>query len=171
MNKLQVYPYNRQAAVAYAREWAYRRNPKFYDFEAIGGDCTNFASQCLLAGTGVMNFTETYGWYYINLDYRAPAWTGVEYLYDFLIGNKGVGPFGREASLEEMEPGDLCQLFMDKGRFQHTPVITEIGTPPTLGNTLVAAHSYDVDCRPLETYNFSKIRYIHIEGYRAQAYS
>ena len=33
-------PYNRTAAVEYANRWAYFRNPEFYDFSAIGGDCT-----------------------------------------------------------------------------------------------------------------------------------
>lgn len=153
--------------MAYANQWAYRRNPKFYDFEEIGGDCTNFASQCLLAGTGVMNFTETYGWYYLDLNHRAPAWTGVEYLYDFLTTNKGVGPYGRVVGIEEVEPGDICQLWMDQSRFQHTPVITKVGSPPTLSNIQVAAHSYDVNCRPLDSYNFRELRFIHIEGYRA----
>ena len=37
-------PYNRTAAVNYARKWALGRNPAYYDFEEIGGDCTNFAS-------------------------------------------------------------------------------------------------------------------------------
>lgn len=167
MKVLKEFPYNRAAAVDYANEWAYRRNPKYYDFENIGGDCTNFASQCLFAGTGVMNFTETYGWYYLSLDYRAPAWTGVEYLYNFLTGNKGVGPYGREVGIEEVQPGDLCQLFVNKDRFQHTPVITEVGSPPELSNILVAAHSYDAKNRPLDTYDFNKIRFIHIEGFRA----
>ena len=31
-------PYDRRAAVLYAHEWAYGRNPKFYDYERIGGD-------------------------------------------------------------------------------------------------------------------------------------
>ena len=42
---LQVLPYDRAAAVAYAHRWALGRNPQFYDYEEIGGDCTNFASQ------------------------------------------------------------------------------------------------------------------------------
>ena len=53
--------YNRSAAVAYARKWAYARNPEYYDFSEIGGNCTNFASQCIYAGSGVMNYTPTYG--------------------------------------------------------------------------------------------------------------
>ena len=31
-------PYDRAAAVAYAHRWAYGRNPKFYDYDEIGGD-------------------------------------------------------------------------------------------------------------------------------------
>ena len=46
-------PYDRDAAVAYARRWALSRNPLYYDFEDIGGDCTNFASQYIFAG-GIM---------------------------------------------------------------------------------------------------------------------
>lgn len=166
MKLLKEFLYDRVAAVAYANKWAYRRNPDYYDFENIGGDCTNFANQCILAGTGVMNYTETYGWYYVNLDYRSPSWTGVEYLYNFLVTNKGIGPFAEEISLSQLQLGDVCQLFMDQGRFQHTPVVTEIGDPPTQKNVLIAAHSNDANCRPLDTYNFKKIRYLHILGYR-----
>ena len=48
---MQEIPYNREVAVAYARRWALGRNIAYYDFENIGGDCTNFASQCIYAGT------------------------------------------------------------------------------------------------------------------------
>ena len=58
--------YNRREAVAYAHRWAYGRNPAYYDYEHLGGDCTNFASQCIYAGCGIMNFTPTFGWYYID---------------------------------------------------------------------------------------------------------
>ena len=48
--------------------------------------------------------------------------------------------------------------------YGHTPIIVAAGTPPTLENTLVAAHSYDVDYRPLATYTFDEIRFLHILG-------
>ena len=73
--------YNRAAAVQYANRWAYFRNPEYYDFSAIGGDCTSFASQCILAGGAPMNYTPDFGWYYRNLNDRAPAWTGVKFLF------------------------------------------------------------------------------------------
>ena len=73
--------YNRDAAVTYAARWAFSRNPAYLDFQQLGGDCTNFVSQCLYAGSGVMNFTPVYGWYYRTASNRTASWTGVEYLY------------------------------------------------------------------------------------------
>ncbi|HOA54831.1 MAG TPA: amidase domain-containing protein, partial [Clostridiales bacterium] len=64
--KRTIKPYDRDKAVRYAHRWAYERNPAYYDFEKLGGDCTNFASQCIYAGSGIMNHTPVYGWYYIN---------------------------------------------------------------------------------------------------------
>lgn len=154
--------YDREAAVEYAREWAYRRNPMFYDFSDLGGDCTNFASQCLYAGSGVMNYTPVYGWYYISTNDRTPSWTGVEELYNFLINNQGPGPQAVVAPLEAAENGDIIQLrFSGTGRFDHSPVVVDKGegTPDTI---LVAAHSNDSDCRQLSTYNYNAARLLHI---------
>ena len=64
----------------------------------MGGDCTNFASQCIYAGSGVMNYTPTMGWYYSSGSNRSPSWTGVVYLYNFLTGNKSAGPYGVETN-------------------------------------------------------------------------
>lgn len=161
--------YDRQAAKDYARKWAYNRNPDYYDFSAIGGDCTNFASQCLLAGSyGVMNYAPTYGWYYRSVRDRAPAWTGVTFLYNFITANTGVGPYGYETSISRMEPGDIVQLSISGGDYHHSPVIVDIlkEEDRTLDDILVAAHTYDTDRRPLSTYSAQKIRFLHIEGVR-----
>ena len=80
--------YQREAVLEYAKRWAKGRNPRYLDFEHLGGDCTNFASQCIYAGSGVMNYTPTMGWYYSSGSNRSPSWTGVVYLYNFLTGNK-----------------------------------------------------------------------------------
>lgn len=158
-------PYQRERAVAYAHRWAYGRNPAFYDYENIGGDCTNFASQVLLAGGAPMDFTPTYGWYYLNANQKAPAWTGVEYLYQFLTSETHrCGPRGEVVPLEQIEPGDIIQLSFDGERFQHSPVVVAVGDPPTPENILVAAHSYDSDNRPLNTYEYELLRPIHITG-------
>ena len=164
-----VIPYDRERAVAYAHRWAYFRNPAFFDFQDIGGDCTNFASQCLYAGSGVMNFTPVYGWYYINAEERTPSWTGVEYFYKFLTQNTGPGPFGVETDIYEVQPGDFVQLAFEDSTFAHTPVIVFIQGQPIPDNVYVAAHSMDSDCRPLSSYHYTDVRFIHIRGVRSAA--
>ena len=154
-------PYNREAATAYARRWAMSRNPAYYDFEKIGGDCTNFASQCIYAGAQVMNYTPVMGWYYRSSYDRTPSWSGVEYLYNFLINNKSVGPYARVVSEQEVKPGDIVQLGSANGNFYHSPVVTS--TNPII---LVAAHTFDAINRPLSSYLYDTARFLHIEGVR-----
>ncbi len=159
-------PYQREKAVAYAHYWAYRRNPEFLSFSQLGGDCTNFVSQCLYAGTGVMNYTPTFGWFYLSGNDRTASWAGVEYLYNFLTQNQGAGPFATEVGIESVEPGDVVQFGDDNGDFYHTVIVVHVPSPPTYEGIRVAAHSNDADCRPLDTYQFAQIRFLHIEGAR-----
>ena len=158
--------YDRQAAVEYAREWASKRNAPLYAFEAIGGDCTNFVSQCLYAGSGVMNYTPVYGWYFISPDDRSASWSGVQFLYDFLTSNSGAGPYGVELPLFLAQIGDVIQLSFDGESFTHTVIITRILLFPTPSSILIAAHSNDALDRPLNTYNYKAVRLIHIVGAR-----
>ena len=154
--------YNRKKAVAYARKWAFARNPNYYDFGDIGGDCTNFASQCIYAGCGVMNYTPTYGWYYISVDNRSPAWTAARYLYDFLTSNEYVGPYGVEEMFDKAELADIIQLSFDGKTWTHSLPIVGFAN----GQPLVAAHSFNALDRPLNTYAYVLKRLIHIQGAR-----
>lgn len=159
--------YNREYAVAYARRWALMRNPLFIDFTGIGGNCTNFVSQCLLAGSSVMDFTPTFGWYYRSPEDRAPAWSGVEQLYDFLTGSgdfanmQPQGPYGMQAqNRNQVEVGDVVQLAGSEGDFYHTLIISGFS-----GNDiLVCAQSDDALDRPLSSYNYASLRIIHVMG-------
>ena len=159
---MDILNYNREAAVAYARKWAFGRNPKYYDFSKLGGDCTNFASQCIYAGAGIMNYTPTFGWFYKSVNDRTPSWTGVEYLYNFLVNNDGPGPFAEEVPLDKLDIGDIVQLGKATGDFYHSPVVVGFSR----GRILVAAHSYDVYNKPLYSYSFEQARGIHILGVR-----
>ena len=144
--------YDRSAAVLYAHQWAYGRNPAFYDYENVGGDCTNFASQCVFAGSGVMNFTPDFGWYYIDANQKSPSWTGVPYFWNFMTRQApSVGPVAQPCALEDLQPGDLVQLSFNGQEFQHTPVVVRVTAPITLETVLIAAHSYDADNRPPPT--------------------
>ncbi len=162
MGCMELLEYNRQAAYDYAKKWAFGRNPAFYDFSAIGGDCTNFASQCIYAGARVMNYTPTFGWFYRSANDRTPSWTGVEFLYNFLVNNEGAGPFAKEVPLNELEVGDIVQLGRATGDFYHSPVVVGVRR----GNIYVAAHSYDAFNRPLSSYRYEQARGIHILGVR-----
>ncbi len=164
--------YNRARAVEYARRWALERNPLFINFAGRGGDCTNFVSQCIYAGSCLMNFTTDFGWYYISSFDRAPAWSSVEYLYDFLTGtpdflqnNGGIGPYGIEVDSTGAIEGDVVQLADESGDFYHTLIISGFSG----GQTLVCAHTNDALDRPLSSYDFASLRYIHIEGIRLES--
>ena len=139
------------------------RNPRYENFDGIGGDCTNFVSQCLFAGAGVMNDNYPYGWFYESIWNRSPSWTGVEYFYDFMVRRQTTpGPFGVQANMSMLLPGDFVQLKLTEDRFSHTPIIVEINGLPTPENILIAAHSFDSDYRPLSTYDFQELLFIHI---------
>ena len=155
-------PYNREKAVEYARVWAMKRNPAYLDYEKLGGDCTNFASQCLYAGSGVMNPTKVTGWYYYSSSNRTASWTGVQYLYNFLVGNKSVGPYASVVQPDEVELGDIVQLGQSSGFFYHSPVIVGIDDD----DIYVAAHSFDAYMRPLSSYIYDQARFLHIQGVR-----
>ena len=152
--------YNREEVYEYAKKWAYFRNPKYYNFDPVGGDCTNFASQCIYAGCGQMNYNKNNGWYYINGNNKSPSWTGVEFLYNFLTTNKGAGPYGEEAPIYKLEVGDVIQLSFDGDTFGHSLVVVKNGS--SIYNTLIAAHTYDVFNKKVSEYNFKKYRCIHI---------
>lgn len=155
------YPLNVQAETEYARRWAFSHNPAYYNFENIGGDCTNFISQCIFAGGAVMNYTCDTGWYYNSLHDRSAAWTSVEYFYRFVVNNKSVGPFGRLVALDEAGIGDVIQLGSGN-RFYHSLLVINIRG----GIPYVAAHTFAAYDRPLTTYSYDNLRCIKISGAR-----
>ena len=160
---LTVREYRRDLAVRYARRYAMGQNRLFGDFSAIGGNCTNFVSQCLYAGSCRMNFRPIYGWFYRSMADRAPAWTGVRFFADFLTGNEEEGPFGRIAAQDEAEPGDVIQLADASGSYYHAMLIVGFSG----GEPLVAAQSENSLDRPLSTYSYAFARFLHVEGVRA----
>lgn len=154
--------YDRTKAILYAQKWAFSRNPRYLNFDRFGGDCTNFASQCIFAGCNVMNYTPTFGWYYNSANSRTPSWTGVEFLYKFLINNRGVGPYAIEVQRSEIKSGDIIQLGNANNHFYHSPVVVKV----TDNDIFIATHTYDSYMRNINSYIYGNIRYIHILGAR-----
>jgi hypothetical protein len=165
---LAFHPYDKISAVAYSHRWALSRNPDYFDYSSLGGDCTNYISQCLYAGSKIMNYTKNFGWYYINANEKAPAWTGVPYLYNFLTRKEqSPGPFGEEVSLQNIGIGDIIQLsFRKNSNFAHSLFVVHIGMPADYNNILINTHTYDRQNYPLSKYNWERIRFIKILGVR-----
>ena len=161
---LTEYVLDVNAEINYAKKWAFKRNPAYYNFDNVGGDCTNFISQCLYAGGAAMNYTPDTGWYYISPDNRAAAWTSVEYLYKFLLRNKNAGPFGEIIPLYDVQKGDIIQLG-DGERFYHSLLVVNVKD----GVPYIAAHMYDAYDMPLFSYSYGKTRCIHVVGARKQS--
>lgn len=153
--------YNRKEAYEYAKKWAYARNPKYYNYDLIGGDCTNFISQCIFAGCNQMNYSKDKGWYYINGNNKSPSWTGVEFLYEFLINNKDSGPCGIETTIDKLYIGDIIQLNFDGDKFSHSLVV--IQNSNNINNTLVSAHTFDTFGKKVSEYDYYDYRCIHIQ--------
>jgi len=163
---MKTYRYERENAVEYAHRWAFGRNPAYLDFSSLGGDCTNFISQCVYNGCKTMNTEPVFGWYYFSSVKRSASWTGVQYLYNFLVSNNGAGPFAKEVPLYEIKPGDIIQLSFDGSIFRHSLLVVETGKSPNPHNIKISTHTFDRDNYPLDKYIFQKYRCLHIEGFR-----
>jgi hypothetical protein len=115
-----------------------------------------------------MNYTDTFGWYYISPSDRAPAWSGVDELYNFLTAapdfaraNQGYGPYATDAKVaRRIDVGDVIQLANADGEFYHTLIISDFRDD----DVLVCAHTNDALDRPLSEYNYASLRVLHIEG-------
>ncbi|WP_207750660.1 amidase domain-containing protein [Anaeromonas gelatinilytica] len=163
----QLYRYNRQKVVEYAKRWAFDRNPKYYNFDKLGGDCTNFISQVIHAGGCPMNYTKWTGWYYSDTNNRAPSWTSANYLRKFLLNNQDTGPIVKKSNINEIEIGDIIQLNFDTDTiFEHSLVIVDIKEPRSLKNIYISAHTYDRYNYSLANYIIEDIEYYHILGYK-----
>ena len=151
--------YNRLKAVEYAYRWWDKRNPLFYNFDDLGGDCTNFVSQCLYFGGIPMNFAEM-GWFYSNLNLRAPAWTGVDEFFSFATSNNsGTGVKVKQIIKNQIQIGDVIQLqLLGENEFHHSLFVTQIYN----GEIFVTCHTADAKDRLLDLYNAEKIRYLKV---------
>jgi hypothetical protein len=109
-----------------------------------------------------MNYTKVFGWYYKSSEDRTPSWSGVQYLFNFLIKNKSAGPYAEQVDTDKVEIGDVIQLGNEENNYYHTPVIVGISDD----DIFVAAHSFDCYMRSLKSYEYKNIRFLHILGVR-----
>lgn len=157
--------YNRQKAVAYAMKWWNRHNPAFPIFSV---DCTNYVSQCLLAGGAQMwgEPSREVGWWSAKANWSF-SWSVAHSLYWYLVSNpKGIK--GTQVqNVKELYEGDvICYDFEGNNRWDHTTIVVD--KDPT-GMPLVNAHT-DNSIRRYWEYRDSaaytpniKYAFIHLE--------
>jgi len=160
--------YNRVNAVNYAIKYALKPNPnyRYFSLQYTGGDCSNFISQCLLAGGVPMNST----WWYkkgnplnTNGDTWSLQWSVAYSLYLYLTRNAKLnlpGPKGTETVNKQiLEIGDLLYFEDYKGNIFHSAIITSKANE----NLLVSQHSFEALNIPYQkSWEAAKIHFLKI---------
>ena len=117
--------YDREAAVAYAREWAGERNPRWQAYDGSGGNCMNFVSQSLYASGIPMDESGDARWYWYSDGNRAPAWTGVDSFRVYARDNTGYGLSAQVGAVYDTgEEGDVILMSAD-GNYHHAVIISQ----------------------------------------------
>lgn len=164
--------YNSSAAVAYAKQWAKRRNTNYNNHNLTGGDCTNFVSQALVAGgipmtkpSNLYSLDNIYGttnyWYcemyydlYAQLYKESSSFINVNDFYTYMrtkglctsTSGNNLSYLGNVVSI-----GDIVQLGKSNV-FTHSIIITGYSN----GEYTWSAHSSDYLDAPLSNIDTNK---------------
>ncbi len=124
----------------------------------MGGDCTNYASQVMYAGTPGFDQQGTNKWYYSGYNSRSPSWTSVLALRGYLLSNRGeVGHYsGFLTSKTYLKTGDIVQL----GNY-HSVVVHRNNS----GTIYVSAHTSAALNKPLSDYGNPTLTCIQLKWY------
>lgn len=138
-----------QAAIDYAdrycgaaaeEKYGLGYNKKYRNYNALGGDCANFASQILYEGG---NFKKTYSWNY-NKD-GSKAWVNAQAFKNYMIysGRASQIAFGSYEKVYKaafnLQPGDFV-AYQKKGKITHISMVTGWDSR---GYPLVNSHNTD----------------------------
>ena len=165
--------YDREKAVAYADQYHHERNPLWYNFTDEGGNCQNYASQCMLEGGIEMDYYGDEQWkcYVEDPDYepeineeetahgRTRSWVNVGYFYNYAKWNEDRGLVAdANVNLNYAQPGDII-LVGNEGP-AHTVIVSKVVN----GHILVDSNSIDMKDYPIEAYTYTGIMLIKILG-------
>ncbi|NLX77753.1 MAG: amidase domain-containing protein [Clostridiaceae bacterium] len=120
-------------------DYYFRYNNEYKNYNSLGGDCTNFASQALYAG----GFRKTGSWNYEKDGSR--AWVNAQGFKDYLLySGRGSlivhGTYDKVLKLSyKLLPGDII-AYEKKGKVAHISVVTGADSR---GYTLVNCHNTD----------------------------
>lgn len=143
-------PARRQKVVEYLEQYcgaageeqtSYRYNPKYRDYNSMGGDCANFASQALFEGG---SFRKTRMWNYDHVG-STRAWVSAQGFKDYMVssGRASVISHGSYDKVYRASyrllPGDFV-AYEKKGRITHISVVSGSDSK---GYSLVTCHNTD----------------------------
>ena len=121
-------------------EYDYKYNDNYKNYNHLGGDCANFASQMLFEGGG---FKKTYSWNYIKDGSK--AWVNAQAFKNYMVysGRASVIAKGTYQQVYKLSnkllPGDFV-AYEKKGKVTHISVVSGADSK---GYSLVNSHNTD----------------------------
>lgn len=129
------------SGVARPPDYSFKYNPKYKNYNSLGGDCANFASQMLFEGGG---FSKTKSWNYTAGE-GSKAWVNANSFNSFML-NSGRASIIAKGTYEhvlknsyKLQPGDYIG-YEKKGKVAHISVVTGIDSK---GYALINCHNSD----------------------------
>ncbi len=130
----QGFCYDRVKTVNYANQWwntdlGYN-SPPYHDYTDEGGDCTNFVSQCLIAG----------GFRFTGQGYMGDGGTLIR-VADMpgALQNSHSATISVNTIPSNLKVGDVVSLGDDTNTYKHTIIVVSPGN--TIDTLLVASHT------------------------------
>lgn len=168
--------YDRKKVVSYAEKWCNNRNPEYSPYDDLGGNCQNFASQCIHAGginmdcNGVIDLQWKYYGDEVNPNQatngRSYSWTGVDMFYTYVKNNYSDGLVSlTDIDYNYAQPGDIIHVGAYND-WRHALVITNVkkNRQGEVEEIIVASNTADRFNYPLSAYIYTAARLIHILG-------
>ena len=102
------------------------------------------------------------GWYYRNLNDRAPSWTGVVELGEYLLNNKKNIVRATLIDINQLQIGDIVQI-RQGDNFNHSLFVTQIDYPIlSLNDIYISCHSTDRLNARLSSFLFKEIKFLKV---------
>jgi hypothetical protein len=171
-------PYDRARAVSYAKTYCINYNLLFASYKGQGGDCQNFASQCVWYGYGGINTasainnklkpmvtgTSNRDWYSTSKLWDCTiSWIRCigfqDYVNNSYGGNPGPAGWIHTGSVAFAEPGDIIQVNWSSGGW-HSYIVTAVTGSPgarTKADITVVAHTSDISPTKLSIANSESV--------------
>ncbi len=174
-DEIPLHAYDREAAVAYARAHAGERSGDWHDYSNEGGNCQNFASQCLLAGGIPMDGAGDAKWYWYGEALSdgsetagcALSWINVDGFRAYARDNRGEGLAAVvDAGYFSGEKGDLIMMGTPED-WNHVVVISEVVKDENgkAVDYLICSNTTDVRDFPVSAYPSAGRSLIRILGW------